>query len=47
MPRLLPPADLTQALLNLLNNAADACPDKLDIRLDPKSPPNSSPAMAH
>ncbi len=34
MPRLLPPADLTQALLNLLNNAADACPDKLDIRLD-------------
>ncbi|MDH0896998.1 MULTISPECIES: ATP-binding protein [unclassified Pseudomonas] len=34
VPRLLPPADLTQALLNLLNNAADACPDKLDIRLD-------------
>jgi two-component system sensor histidine kinase RegB len=33
-PRLMPPADLTQALLNLLNNAADACPDKLDIRLD-------------
>ena len=33
-PRLQPPADLTQALLNLLNNAADACPDKLDIRLD-------------
>jgi two-component system sensor histidine kinase RegB len=33
-PRLSPPADLTQALLNLLNNAADACPDKLDIRLD-------------
>lgn len=33
-PRLRPPADLTQALLNLLNNAADACPDKLDIRLD-------------
>ncbi len=34
LPRLSPPADLTQALLNLLNNAADACPDKLDIRLD-------------
>lgn len=34
VPRLQPPADLTQALLNLLNNAADACPDKLDIRLD-------------
>ncbi|MCY1356786.1 Sensor histidine kinase RegB [compost metagenome] len=34
VPRLSPPADLTQALLNLLNNAADACPDKLDIRLD-------------
>ena len=33
-PRLMPPADLTQALLNLLNNAADACPDELDIRLD-------------
>ena len=33
-PRLMPPADLTQALLNLLNNAADACPDKLDIQLD-------------
>jgi two-component system sensor histidine kinase RegB len=33
-PRLLAPADLTQALLNLLNNAADACPDKLDIQLD-------------
>ncbi|WP_339490223.1 ATP-binding protein [Pseudomonas sp. EL_65y_Pfl2_R95] len=33
-PRLMPPADLTQALLNLLNNAADAYPDKLDIRLD-------------
>ncbi|MEH6365742.1 MAG: ATP-binding protein [Pseudomonas marincola] len=33
-PRLMPPADLTQALLNLLNNAADACPEKLDIRLD-------------
>lgn len=34
VPRLLPPADLTQALLNLLNNAADACPDRLDIQLD-------------
>lgn len=33
-PRLTPPTDLTQALLNLLNNAADACPDDLDIRLD-------------
>ena len=33
-PLILPPADLTQALLNLLNNAADACPDKLDIRID-------------
>jgi two-component system sensor histidine kinase RegB len=33
-PLLMPPADLTQALLNLLNNAADACPDKLDIRLN-------------
>ncbi|WP_090267808.1 ATP-binding protein [Pseudomonas panipatensis] len=33
-PRLTPPTDLTQALLNLLNNAADACPENLDIRLD-------------
>jgi two-component system sensor histidine kinase RegB len=33
-PRLMPPTDLTQSLLNLLNNAADACPDKLDIQLD-------------
>lgn len=32
-PRLTPPTDLSQALLNLLNNAADACPDDLDIRL--------------
>ncbi len=32
-PTLLPPVDLTQALLNLLNNAADACPDNLLIRL--------------
>ena len=33
-PRLMPPTDLTQALLNLLNNAADACPDNLDISLN-------------
>lgn len=33
-PRLMVPADLTQALLNLLNNAADACSDDLNIRLD-------------
>ncbi|MDH4570737.1 HAMP domain-containing histidine kinase [Pseudomonas sp. BN414] len=33
-PRLKPPADLSQALLNLLNNAADACPEKLDIRVN-------------
>ncbi|MBO3275090.1 ATP-binding protein [Pseudomonas schmalbachii] len=33
-PRLTPPTDLTQALLNLLNNAADACPDDLGINLD-------------
>ncbi|KAB0548113.1 HAMP domain-containing histidine kinase [Pseudomonas argentinensis] len=33
-PQLMPPADLTQALLNLLNNAADACPDNLEISLD-------------
>ncbi|MDP3846334.1 MAG: ATP-binding protein [Pseudomonas sp.] len=33
-PRMMPPTDLTQSLLNLLNNAADACPDKLDILLD-------------
>lgn len=32
-PMLLPPVDLTQALLNLLNNAADACPDSLVIQL--------------
>ena len=31
---LMPPAELTQALLNLLNNAADASPDNLLIRLD-------------
>ncbi|QBF25314.1 HAMP domain-containing histidine kinase [Pseudomonas tructae] len=34
VPRLAPPPDLTQALLNLLNNAADACPDDLAVRLD-------------
>ncbi|KAF1069634.1 MAG: Sensor histidine kinase RegB [Pseudomonas citronellolis] len=33
-PRMTPPTDLSQALLNLLNNAADACPDNLDIQLD-------------
>jgi two-component system sensor histidine kinase RegB len=33
-PRLMPPADLGQSLLNLLNNATDASPDNLDIRLD-------------
>jgi two-component system sensor histidine kinase RegB len=33
-PRLMPPADLSQSLLNLLNNATDASPDNLDIRLD-------------
>lgn len=34
IPLLMPAADLTQALLNLLNNAADACPDQIDIRLE-------------
>src|SRR5690606_13072865 len=34
VPRLAPSPDLTQALLNLLNNAADACPHNLDVRLD-------------
>jgi len=34
VPRLAPPPDLTQALLNLLNNAADACPDELEVHLD-------------
>ncbi|MBV6289984.1 ATP-binding protein [Pseudomonas aegrilactucae] len=34
VPRVAPPPDLTQALLNLLNNAADACPDGLEVRLD-------------
>lgn len=33
MPRIFPPADLGQALLNLLNNATDACPDALEIEL--------------
>ena len=33
-PSLAPPPDLTQALLNLLNNAADACPDDLEVSLD-------------
>lgn len=32
-PELIPHADLTQALLNLLNNATDACPDQLQIKL--------------
>lgn len=34
IPHLAPPPDLTQALLNLLNNAADACPDNLEVKLD-------------
>lgn len=33
-PQLAPAPDLSQALLNLLNNAADACPNDLDVRLD-------------
>jgi len=33
-PQLKVPADLNQALLNLLNNAADACPQQLDVLLD-------------
>lgn len=33
VPRMAPP-DLTQALLNLLNNAADACPEGLQVTLD-------------
>lgn len=33
-PRIMPPADLGQSLLNLLNNATDASPDNLDVRLD-------------
>ena len=34
VPRMAPPPDLTQALLNLLNNAADACPEGLQVTLD-------------
>lgn len=34
VPRLMPSADLSQALMNLLNNATDACPDNLSLRLD-------------
>ena len=34
VPRLAPPPDLTQALLNLLNNAADACPEGLEVTVD-------------
>lgn len=34
VPRLAPPPDLTQALLNLLNNAADACPEGLEVHLN-------------
>ena len=34
VPELAPPPDLTQALLNLLNNAADACSEGLEVRLD-------------
>ena len=30
----MPPADLSQSLLNLLNNATDASPEDLEIRLD-------------
>ncbi|MGE7958631.1 ATP-binding protein, partial [Pseudomonas sp. NPDC089530] len=33
IPRVAPPPDLTQALLNLLNNAADACPEGLEVQL--------------
>ena len=33
-PMLAPPPDLTQALLNLLNNAADACPEGLEVSLN-------------
>ncbi|WP_188985630.1 ATP-binding protein [Pseudomonas matsuisoli] len=33
-PQLVPPPDLSQALLNLLNNAADACPTDLDVEID-------------
>ena len=34
VPCLAPPPDLTQALLNLLNNAADACPEGLEVHLN-------------
>ncbi|PVZ12358.1 MULTISPECIES: ATP-binding protein [unclassified Pseudomonas] len=34
IPQIAPPPDLTQALLNLLNNAADACPDDLLASVD-------------
>jgi len=34
VPCLAPPPDLTQALQNLLNNAADACPNDLEVYLD-------------
>ncbi len=33
-PWLMPPADLSQSLMNLLNNATDACARDLEIRLD-------------
>ncbi len=33
MPVILPPAELGQSLLNLLNNATDACADDLEIHL--------------
>jgi two-component system sensor histidine kinase RegB len=33
-PQLAPPPDLTQALLNLLNNAADACAEGLEVMLN-------------
>lgn len=33
MPWITPSADLGQAFLNMLNNATDACPERLDIRL--------------
>ena len=34
VPMVAPPPDLTQALLNLLNNAADACAEGLEVNLD-------------
>lgn len=34
VPLLRPSTELTQALLNLLNNAADACPDQLKVTLN-------------